>query len=85
MRDPMTTHPVRIRIQFIKKIHIFMYPDEKSCNLVSATGIFVYTSPDGTKENVFPVRSGNGWEWFTINSGANSGGGSPFQNSFGGK
>ena len=55
-----------------------MCPDEKSCNLVSATGIFVYTSPDGTKENVFPVRSGNGWEWFTINSGANSGG-SPFK------
>ena len=94
MRDPMTTHPVRIRIQFIKKIHIFMYPDEKSCNLVSATGIFVYTSPDGTKENVFPVRSGSDWEWYTINTNSGGGfggsdfgtnsGGSPFQN-FGGK
>ena len=48
----------------------------------SATGIFLLTEPDGTKKNVYPIRSENGgWEWFTIN--ANSGGG--FQNDFFGK
>ena len=46
------------------------------------------------KENVFPVRSGSDWEWYTINTNSGGGfggsdfgtnsGGSPFQN-FGGK